>query len=50
MNVWQTVLVAFGGNIALLAVVAWLGKALMTQFLAKDIEGFKAELKNEAET
>lgn len=50
MEVWQTILLALGGNVALLAVLGWLSKSLVGQLLAKDIEGFKSTLKFEAET
>ena len=49
MEIWQTILLALGGNVALLAVLGWLSKSLVSQLLAKDIEGFKSTLKSEAE-
>lgn len=49
MEVWQTILLALGGNVALFAVLGWLSKSLVSQLLAKDIEGFKATLKSESE-
>ena len=44
MELWQSLLVAFGGNAALLLVLGFLGRSLMSSVLAKDIEKFKAEL------
>lgn len=49
MEVWQTILIAFGGNMVLLAVLGWLAKAIVVQLLTKDIENFKSSLKAEAE-
>lgn len=49
MEVWQTVILALGGNVALLAVLGWLSKSLVSQLLAKDIEGYKASLKSESD-
>jgi hypothetical protein len=44
MSPWETVVLTFGGNVALLAVVAWLARSLVGQLIAKDIERFKADL------
>ncbi len=44
MDVWQTLLLAIGGNAALLMALAWLVRALGSQLLAKDLEKFKADL------
>jgi hypothetical protein len=44
MELWQSLLVAFGGNAALLLVVGFLGRSLMATILAKDLEKFKADL------
>lgn len=44
MDPWQTILLALGGNAALLAVLGWLAKSFVTQLLAKDIAQFKATL------
>ena len=49
MEVWQTIILALGGNAALLAVLGWLSKSLVSQLLAKDIEGFKVALQSESE-
>lgn len=40
----EAVWIALGGNVALLAVVAFLGKALISQWLNKDLDRFKQEL------
>lgn len=44
MNPWQFILLAFGGNAALLVVLAWLARSFGLQLLAKDLEKFKASL------
>ena len=45
MELWQSLLVAFGGNAALLLVLGFLGRSVMSSVLARDIEQFKATLK-----
>jgi hypothetical protein len=49
MELWQSLLVAVGGNAALLAVIAYLGRSLIGQFLTKDVEEFKVKLKAESD-
>jgi hypothetical protein len=49
MEIWQTILLALGGNAVLLAVLGWLSKSFVSQLLAKDIEAFKYNLKSESE-
>lgn len=44
MDPWQSILLAFGGNAALLLVLAWLARSFGSQLLAKDLEKFKADL------
>src|SRR5687767_12726633 len=44
MTTWDAIIVAFGGNVALLAVLAWLARSLVGQLIAKDLEQFKANL------
>ena len=44
MELWQSLLVAFGGNAAVLLVLGFLGRSLMSAVLAKDLEKFKAGL------
>jgi len=50
MAAWQTIVLALGGNLALVAVLGWLSKSLISQLLAKDIESFKIALKSESES
>jgi hypothetical protein len=44
VELWQSLLVAFGGNAALLLVLGFLGRSLLSTVLAKDVEKFKAAL------
>ena len=44
MSAWQSILVALGGNAALLLVLGWLARSFGTQLLSKDLEKFKAGL------
>lgn len=44
MQLWEVLLLAFGGNAVLLGVLGWLGRSLASQLLAKDLERFKSEL------
>lgn len=44
MELWQSLLVAFGGNAALLLVLGCLGRSLISTVLQKDVEHFKAAL------
>ena len=44
MDAWQSLLLAVGGNAALLAALAWLARSFGSQLLAKDLESFKASL------
>jgi len=44
MELWQSLLVAFGGNAALLLVMGFLGRSLMSNALDKDLEKFKGNL------
>lgn len=44
MDLWQTLLVAVGGNGAILLAVAFLGRSIVSTVLTKDIEEFKAAL------
>lgn len=45
MNAWQTILLAFGGNAALLAVLGLLGKSLLEKVIARDTKRFETDLK-----
>ena len=44
MEIWQSLLVAVGGNAALLLVLGFLGRSLMSSVLTRDIEQFQASL------
>ena len=44
MEIWQTVLIAIGGNAVLLSVLGWLAKSFVGHQLTKDFEGFKHDL------
>lgn len=48
MELWQSLLVAFGGNAALLLVLGFLGRSLVSAVLEKDITQFKAALQQAA--
>jgi hypothetical protein len=44
MDVWQSILLAIGGNAALLLALGWLARSFGSQLLAKDLEKFKSSL------
>ena len=44
MELWQSLLVAAGGNAAVLLVLGFLGRSLVSSILAQNIEKFKAGL------
>src|SRR4051794_2990928 len=44
MSPWESLLLALGGNVALLAVLGWLARSLLGQLVAKDLERFKSDL------
>lgn len=46
MEAWQTILLAFGGNAVLLAILGWLAKSFVEGRLAKEVERFRSELRN----
>lgn len=50
MEVWQTILLAFGGNAALLAVLGLLGKSIIEKVLTRDTQRLEYELKSKADT
>lgn len=50
MEAWQTVLLAFGGNAALIAVLALLSKSLIEKLIVRDTQVFEAELKRKADS
>lgn len=41
---WTVIISVFGGSAAFFAAAAWLTRSLVTHFLSKDVEKFKAEL------
>jgi hypothetical protein len=43
------ILTALGGSAVLLAAVAWLTKSIITHYLSKDVEAYKATLRSETE-
>ena len=45
MEAWQTILLAFGGNAALLAVLGLLGKSILDKLIVRDTKQFEADLK-----
>lgn len=45
MQAWQTILLVFGGNAALLAVLAYTGRTLLEKILARDTTRFVSDLK-----
>lgn len=45
METWQTILLAFGGNAALLAVLGVLGKSLLDKLIIRDTKQFESDLK-----
>lgn len=45
MDPWQTILLAFGGNAALLAVLGLLGKSLLEKLITRDTKRYEATLK-----
>ena len=45
MDLWQALLVAFGGNAALLLVLGFLGRSIASHALSKDIEKFRGDLR-----
>jgi hypothetical protein len=44
VNAWQSIVLAIGGNAALLLALGWLARSFGSQLLAKDLEKFKASL------
>ena len=47
MEIWQTIILALGGNAVLLAVLGWLSKSFVSQLLEKDISAYRASLETE---
>lgn len=50
MEAWQTVLLAFGGNAALLAVLGLIGKSLLEKMLARDSLRIETEIKAKSQS
>ena len=50
MELFQVLVVAFGGSVAALAVAAFLGKTLISQLLARELEAVRSRLKTEGDT
>lgn len=49
MEIWQSVLLAIGGNTVLLAVLAWVAKSLFGSVLSRDLEHHKSDLARDAQ-
>jgi hypothetical protein len=49
METWQTILLAFGGNAALIAVLVLLSKSLLEKLIVRDTKVFEADLKRMAD-
>jgi hypothetical protein len=49
INMVEAIFTAIGGTAILLAVVAWLIRSLIGQYLSKDLENYKDELKYQSE-
>lgn len=45
MNTWQTIILAFGGNAALLAVLGLLAKSFLDKIIVRDTTQFQCDLK-----
>jgi hypothetical protein len=45
MEIWETILLAFGGNAALLLILGYLGKSLLDKLIVQDTKRFESELK-----
>jgi len=45
METWQTILIAFGGNAALLAVLGVIGKSFLDKLIVRDTKQFESDLK-----
>ena len=50
MDAWKTILLAFGGNAALLAVLGFIGKSLLEKLIARDTAQFESDLKAKSDT
>lgn len=45
MEIWQSILLAIGGNTVLLAVLAFVAKSLFEKVLTRDTKKFESDLK-----
>ncbi|MCC7483534.1 MAG: hypothetical protein IT529_00965 [Burkholderiales bacterium] len=45
MSAWETILLAIGGNAALLAVLGLIGKSFLDKLIQRDTHRFEADLK-----
>lgn len=45
MDVWQTILLAFGGQAVLVAILAYIAKSLLDKLIVRDTKQFEADLK-----
>jgi hypothetical protein len=50
MELWQTILLAFGGNAALLAVLGLIGKSLLDKLIVRDTQQFESDLKAKSDS
>jgi hypothetical protein len=50
MELWQTILLAFGGNAALLAVLGLVGKSLLDKLIVRDTKQFESDLKAKSDS
>jgi len=50
MEAWQTILLAVGGNAALVAVLGLLGKSLLDKVIARDTKQFEMDLQAKSDT
>ena len=48
MDPFALILAAIGGQVAIIGLVAWLGRSLLSQVLAKELETFKSKLSQQA--
>ncbi|ACV33998.1 hypothetical protein [Accumulibacter sp.] len=49
MELWQAILLAFGGNAALIAILAVLAKSLLDKLIVRDTKVFESELKSKTD-
>jgi hypothetical protein len=49
MEAWQAILIAFGGNAGLLAVLGLLGKSFLDKLIVRDTKEFETDLKSKSD-